>query len=97
MSTPGGGFLGTLGLVGFAIGLGVTFAAFPRVHGATWAWLQAYVLGGYGPDVLHWAPTFWAFVVALGLYALTRAALFLLISLGGLVLTLALIFRRWRN
>lgn len=94
--TPSG-FIGALGFLATMAGAIVAFVTFPWAYAATWPWLSAHVVKGYGPDIQAAAPWLWSFLLGFGLFAAVRAGLLLVISASGLAVALRLLFRRGRD
>lgn len=93
----GGGFLGSLQLVGVAAGVVVAFVAMPGAYAMTFPWLSSTILWQYSAGVQAWAPLLWSCLLFVLIYALVRAALYLIVALGGLLLALIVVFKRWRG
>ena len=68
----------------------------PAAYEATWPELPQLIIRGYGWDALEWAPTLWMVLLGLVIFALTRAAFFLVVSVVGLVLALGVLLGRRR-
>lgn len=89
------GFTGAFNLLISGLAATVTFVCFPAAFDLSWPWLNAHVIGRYGPTMQEGSSWIWSLLLVWVLFALTRAGLMLILALGGLVITLLLIFRNW--
>lgn len=90
------GFIGAFRLLTNGIGIAAAFLATPKANALTWPMVQPLIQWDYGLDLAPWIPTLWMVVVGFLIFAAVRMVLLLLVSLGGLLLALAVLPRRPR-